>query len=123
MEPLVVIDKTNLGELDADVAICGGPLGIFIAVALQKQGHKVILLERGKLKGREQEWNISRPELQVFLDLELLSETELDQFLAAQTLQAIRETRADPEECLDPASAAAVREECYQALSRLFAKA
>jgi len=76
MEPLVVIDKTNLGELDADVAICGGTLGIFIAVALQKQGHKVILLERGKLKGREQEWNISRPELQVFLDLELLSEAE-----------------------------------------------
>jgi lycopene cyclase CruP len=84
MEPLVVIDKTNLGELDADVAICGGTLGIFIAVALQKQGHKVILLERGKLKGREQEWNISRPELQVFLDLELLSETELDQAIATE---------------------------------------
>jgi lycopene cyclase CruP len=36
------------------------------------------------LRGREQEWNISRKELEVFLELELLSETELKQAIATQ---------------------------------------
>jgi lycopene cyclase CruP len=66
------------------VVISGGTLGILIAAALQKQGHKVILLERGQLKGRDQEWNISRLELQTFLDLELLSASELERAIATE---------------------------------------
>jgi lycopene cyclase CruP len=47
-----------------DVVVCGGTLGIFMATALQRKGFKVCVVERGPLKGRAQEWNISRKELQ-----------------------------------------------------------
>jgi lycopene cyclase CruP len=72
-----------LGTLDWDVVICGGTLGILIGCALQKCGWRVALIERGILRGREQEWNISRKELDVFLQLELLSEAELEQTIAS----------------------------------------
>lgn len=72
-----------LGNLDWDVVICGGTLGILIGCALQKCGWRVALIERGILRGRDQEWNISRKELDVFLQLELLSKTELDQAIAS----------------------------------------
>lgn len=60
-----------------DVVVAGGTLGILMALGLRRQGWRVAVLERGKLQGREQEWNISRRELQVLLDLELLTEAEL----------------------------------------------
>ena len=41
--------------------------------ALAQRGWRVALIERGILRGRDQEWNISRHELQVLLDLELLT--------------------------------------------------
>lgn len=47
-----------------DVVIAGGTLGIFLGAALQRAGLKVAVIERGPLKGRSQEWNISRKELQ-----------------------------------------------------------
>ncbi|MFB8791529.1 MAG: FAD-dependent oxidoreductase [Potamolinea sp.] len=72
-----------LETVDWDVVICGGTLGILIGCALQKQGWRVALIERGILRGREQEWNISRKELDVFLQLELLSEAELEQAIAS----------------------------------------
>jgi lycopene cyclase CruP len=71
-----------LGELDGDVAICGGTLGIFIGCALQQRGWRVVILEQGKLQGRAQEWNISRQELDALLILDLLTEAELDQAIA-----------------------------------------
>jgi lycopene cyclase CruP len=77
-------DAHGLGQLDIDVLICGGTLGIFIAASLQQRGQKVLLLERGILKGRAQEWNISRAELGAFLELDLLSETELEQAIATE---------------------------------------
>jgi len=43
-----------------DVVVCGGTLGIFMACALQLRGFKVCVVERGPLRGRTQEWNISR---------------------------------------------------------------
>lgn len=46
------------------MAVCGGTLGIFLACALQQAGLRVAVLERGPLRGRAQEWNISRAELQ-----------------------------------------------------------
>jgi lycopene cyclase CruP len=79
-----VIKESNepLGTIDWDVVICGGTLGILIGSALVQRGWRVALIERGILRGREQEWNISRKELEVFLELELLSETELKQAIA-----------------------------------------
>ena len=83
--PLVVKEsKEPLGAVDWDVVICGGTLGILIGAALQRRGWRVALIERGILRGREQEWNISREELEVFLELELLSETELEQAIATE---------------------------------------
>lgn len=77
-------DQEQLGDLDWDVVISGGTLGILLAAALQCQGLRVALMERGVLRGREQEWNISRTELQTFVDLELLSAEELEEAIVTE---------------------------------------
>ena len=81
-----VVTKTSesLEETDWDLVICGGTLGILLGAALQKLGWRVALLERGILRGREQEWNISRQELATFIELELLTEAELEQAIATE---------------------------------------
>jgi lycopene cyclase CruP len=76
--------QESLGETDFDLVIAGGTLGIFIGAALQTRGWRVALLERGILRGREQEWNISRLELSSFLELNLLTEAELNQAIATE---------------------------------------
>jgi lycopene cyclase CruP len=73
-----------LKTIDVDVAIAGGTLGIILAAALQLRGLKVAVIERGELKGRVQEWNISRAELSVLVELELLSEAELAMAIASE---------------------------------------
>ena len=81
----VVQESTeSIEQLDTEVVICGGTLGILLGAALQTQGINTTLVERGVLKGREQEWNISRKELEVFLELELLDETELNSVIATK---------------------------------------
>jgi lycopene cyclase CruP len=77
-------NSSTLHEVDFDVLISGGTLGIFLGAALQKRGWRVGLLERGILRGRDQEWNISRGELASFLELELLTEEELEQAIATE---------------------------------------
>ncbi|MEP0872647.1 FAD-binding oxidoreductase [Trichocoleus desertorum AS-A10] len=81
---VVQTSQEPLAAVDWDVVICGGTLGIFIGAALAQQGWRVALIERGALRGREQEWNISRQELQVFLELNLLTEPELEQAIATE---------------------------------------
>ncbi|NEO80367.1 FAD-dependent oxidoreductase [Moorena sp. SIO4G3] len=76
--------EAGLGTLDLDVVICGGTLGILIGAALQQRGWRVAVVERGVLRGRDQEWNISRQELEVFLELELLSTAELENAIASE---------------------------------------
>lgn len=71
--------KKSMGkELDFDVVVCGGTLGIFFATYLQLQGHSVCVVEAGKLRGREQEWNISMDELEELLELGVLSQEDVD---------------------------------------------
>ncbi|PAX47906.1 FAD-dependent oxidoreductase [Brunnivagina elsteri] len=83
--PEVVKENSQpLGDVEWDVVICGGTLGILIAAALACRGIRVALLERGILRGREQEWNISRHELGVFVELGLLSEGELENAIATE---------------------------------------
>jgi lycopene cyclase CruP len=77
-------NQTPLGEVDWDVVICGGTLGILIGAVLAKKGWRVALIERGILRGREQEWNISRQELAAFVELGLLSEAQLENAIATQ---------------------------------------
>lgn len=83
--PAVVTENQQpLVSLDWDVIICGGTLGILIGCALAVRGLRVALLERGILRGREQEWNISRQELEVFVELNLLTEEELAEAIATE---------------------------------------
>lgn len=83
--PVVVQQsQLTLGAVDWDVVVCGGTLGILIGCALAQLGWRVALIERGVLRGREQEWNISRKELEVFLDLNLLGAEVLEQAIATQ---------------------------------------
>ncbi|OCQ99424.1 FAD-dependent oxidoreductase [Nostoc sp. MBR 210] len=83
--PTVVKEsQQDLDHLEWDVIICGGTLGILIGCALAVRGLRVALIERGILKGREQEWNISRQELEVFLQLNLLTKAELESAIATQ---------------------------------------
>lgn len=77
-------DAEPLGVVDWDAIICGGTLGILLGAALIQRGWRVALLERGLLKGRQQEWNISRRELQALVTVGLLSETELEGAIASE---------------------------------------
>jgi lycopene cyclase CruP len=81
---VVTSQATPLATVEADVIICGGTLGILLATALQLRGWRVTLLERGTLRGRNQEWNISRAELHSFVELGLLSEAELETAIATE---------------------------------------
>jgi len=73
-----VLATTELcGQTDWDVVIAGGTLGILLGWGLRHKGYRVAVLERGALYGRRQEWNISRAELDMLLDLELLTPAEL----------------------------------------------
>lgn len=85
--PIPTVVKENqqpLGNVDWDVIISGGTLGILIGCALVSRGVKVALIERGILKGREQEWNISRHELQVLLELDLLTSEEIEKAIVTE---------------------------------------
>lgn len=64
--PVVRVRHRRLAAaLDCDVAVCGGTLGLFIALALQLRGHRVTVVEKRRVEGRTQEWNVSRAELDV----------------------------------------------------------
>jgi lycopene cyclase CruP len=73
-----------LPEVEWDVVVGGGTLGIVIGAALQRLGWRVLVVERGILRGRDQEWNISRSELRVLVALELLTEEELEATIASE---------------------------------------
>jgi len=70
-------------ELDYDIVVCGGTLGIFVATALKLKGHDVCVVEAGPLRGREQEWNISMDELLELVELGVLTQEDIDE--AVQT--------------------------------------
>ncbi|GAB2285250.1 hypothetical protein Dimus_019704 [Dionaea muscipula] len=67
-----------------DVLVCGGTLGIFIGVALGAKGLKVGIVERNVLKGREQEWNISKKELLELVKAGVLFEEDIEQATAIE---------------------------------------
>ncbi|KAF5741419.1 hypothetical protein HS088_TW10G00416 [Tripterygium wilfordii] len=67
-----------------DLVVCGGTLGIFIATALSTKGLKVGVVERNILKGREQEWNISRKELLELVEVGVLLEDDIKESTAVK---------------------------------------
>eukprot|EP00252_Welwitschia_mirabilis_P000908 TRINITY_DN10900_c0_g1_i3.p1 TRINITY_DN10900_c0_g1~~TRINITY_DN10900_c0_g1_i3.p1 ORF type:complete len:620 (+),score=92.88 TRINITY_DN10900_c0_g1_i3:240-1862(+) len=62
-----------------DIIVCGGTLGIFVATALCLRGLSVGVVEKQKLQGRTQEWNISRKELMELVKVGVLSESEVEE--------------------------------------------
>ena len=73
------MNKSNYDvRLAAGTITAGGTLGIFLAQALQARGLKTAVVERGALRGRDQEWNISRKELMELVELDVLSESQLE---------------------------------------------
>jgi lycopene cyclase CruP len=84
LSPVVTEHSTVMGSTDWDMVICGGTLGILLGTALLSKGWRVVVLERGKLQGRQQEWNTSRHELQVLVELELLSPEQMDRAIASE---------------------------------------
>lgn len=81
-----------------DVIVCGGTLGIFIATALQRRGLRVCVLERGKLAGRAQEWNISLKEMQELVSVGALDAEDLDGATRAPSRREV--LRAEDQESL-----------------------
>ncbi|GAX73571.1 hypothetical protein CEUSTIGMA_g1022.t1 [Chlamydomonas eustigma] len=67
-----------------DVVVCGGTLGIFVATALAARGLRVAVLERGPLRGRSQEWNISKKEMEELSKFSVLSEEEVQSCIAVE---------------------------------------
>ncbi|MCI07039.1 lycopene beta/epsilon cyclase, partial [Trifolium medium] len=77
-------DVADKAEGSYDVIVCGGTLGIFIATALCARGLRVAVAERNVLKGREQEWNISRKELMELVEVGVLEEDDIERVTAAK---------------------------------------
>ncbi|XP_024532173.1 uncharacterized protein LOC9640241 [Selaginella moellendorffii] len=77
---------TNSREVSMafDVVVCGGTLGIFFAAALALKGFKVAVVEKNVLRGRAQEWNISRKEIQELVDIGLITPAELESVISAE---------------------------------------
>ncbi|KAI3432283.1 hypothetical protein D9Q98_003843 [Chlorella vulgaris] len=67
-----------------DVAVAGGTLGILLATALQARGHRVAVIERRRLEGRLQEWNIGRGELGRLVACGVLTQQEVDACVTSQ---------------------------------------
>lgn len=67
-----------------DVVIVGGTLGIFYATALQALGWRVVVIERGPVKGRSQEWNISRDELASLLNNHVVDQHQLEHAIVTE---------------------------------------
>uniref|UniRef100_A0A0D9X7X7 FAD-binding domain-containing protein n=1 Tax=Leersia perrieri TaxID=77586 RepID=A0A0D9X7X7_9ORYZ len=80
--PLIDYDFGDGSEI-FDVLVCGGTLGIFVATALSYKGLRVGIVERNIIKGREQEWNISRKELMEIVEVGILSEEEMKQIISS----------------------------------------
>ncbi|KAK8952209.1 hypothetical protein KSP39_PZI003714 [Platanthera zijinensis] len=73
----------NTSRRTFDVVVCGGTLGIFIATALVSRGLHVSIVERNQLKGREQEWNISRKELMELVHVGILTIEDIEQIITS----------------------------------------
>lgn len=72
------------GTAEYDVVICGGTLGVFLATALQLRGVRCAVLERGALRGRAQEWNVSRREMRALVATGVLTEEDVEDIIGLE---------------------------------------
>ena len=77
--PDVVFEEPNAPAevADYDVIVCGGNIGILLATALVVRGLRVAVLEAGMLRGREQDWNASRKEVEELVEAGVISREEV----------------------------------------------
>ena len=72
------------GEVEFDVCICGGILGVMLGLSLVMRGQRVCIVEKRAVEGRRQEWNISRHDLDVLVRLGLLTAGEVSSCVVTQ---------------------------------------
>lgn len=90
--------------IQCDVVVAGGTLGVFVARALGMAGFKVVVVERGMLVGRDQEWNVSRDELATLGKMGLMDEESLEECIVSEwnpsRIVLQREEGCEPDEVL-----------------------
>ncbi len=80
----VLFKNETIGKADYDLVYIGGALGAIHAALMAKLGYHVLLIERLKFGRMNREWNISRQEFQVLIDLDLFTKKEFDCIIAAE---------------------------------------
>ncbi|MBL1208429.1 flavin-dependent dehydrogenase [Geminocystis sp. GBBB08] len=80
----VLFQDQTTGKADYDIVYVGGALGAIHAALMAKLGYSVLLIERLKFGRMNREWNISRPEFQVLIDLGLFTKKEFESIIAAE---------------------------------------
>lgn len=83
LKQVLFTDQTT-GKADYDIVYVGGALGAIHAALMAKLGYSVLLIERLKFGRMNREWNISRPEFQVLIDLGLFTKKEFESIIAAE---------------------------------------
>jgi hypothetical protein len=80
-----ILSKTVIDEGKYfDITVCGGTLGVFYAMVMQLKGWKTCVIERAKVLGREQEWNISKKELDALIRSGILTKDEVDSLISIE---------------------------------------
>ena len=84
--PRLVSDEPSAAVETAeyDVVVCGGNIGILLATALVLKGLRVAVVEAAALRGREQDWNASRKEVEELVEAGVLSRAEVDEVIGIE---------------------------------------
>ncbi|KAL3932219.1 MAG: hypothetical protein SGPRY_000795 [Prymnesium sp.] len=80
---------SGLDAMDFDVVVAGGNIGVLLATALALRGLRVAIVEAGKLRGREQDWNASRKEVEELVALGVISEEELARVIGIERIGVV----------------------------------
>ncbi|WP_069790258.1 flavin-dependent dehydrogenase [Cyanobacterium sp. IPPAS B-1200] len=83
VKPVLFKDQSK-GKADYDLIYVGGALGAIHAALMAKIGYNVLVIERLKFGRMNREWNISRDEFQVLIDLGLFTKKEFEHCIAAE---------------------------------------
>lgn len=71
-------------KADYDLIYIGGALGAIHAALMAKLGYRILLVERLIFGRMNREWNISRDEFQILIDLELFTPAEFESIISAE---------------------------------------
>ena len=81
----IVFDEPDapLETPEYDAVVCGGNIDL-LATALVLKGLRVAVLEAGELRGREQDWNASRKEVDELVAAGVLTREEADEVIGIE---------------------------------------